>query len=1249
MLLFILQNLQFIKVHVAEVWESTSNTPSGNTAGYFGGGQIGAPVVSSITGIRFSDDTIRSPSATLAAARRNLGGVNTAFKGYWGSGEDASATLVNELDGLVYATETATNPAATFANRTTRFTCSSYKKGYWLRSQVGGVTQHDALDFVTEATSTVGLGFDTVVLAGISCPVAYNPSDAYAEFGDASQPSVEINYKFSMINESTAQAGLSLGFHQDPVGFASFVKGYFAGGQQYNVTLTTAVPTISIDSLDFATLTTATESAILVMVTGNSAGLQSFTKGYVQSGQNIDTFVFASSTVVTMGSALAADRSGAGGVSSTRTPASSTLDASAVTFSYGVSQLEPGAGFGGNVAGYVGGGSPSNGGVVSADIDGILFSTDAVRNPSAALATARNTSAGTNTAFKGYWMDGFASNFGAGVNQIDGIVFATEAANNPAAALSIHGYQGGSSSYSNGYTFGGSVGSSTTIEKFKFLDESTASVTATLSAAAQPRWDVVYRPFEALVLNGSFTTDIFNHDTETRDTSATIGPWANRIFAAAFASTAKGFVAGGENGDPTRLFSIASTNWATRANITESASLSVARERAAALQSFTKGYVADGLGDGSASALTSTEVFTFGTGAVSALGASLTTARMDAVGVSSVSSPASVAESSTATLIPGGTTQTASQTESGTSTATQTAAATFVAAKTETATAADTKTATATFVAAKTESATATATATGVTGGATLTAAQTESGSAQGTQTATANFSVTRTEAGSAQGSQAVQVTFAAFKTESASAQGSQTASANFSATRTEAASAVDTKTVIVTFVASKTETAAPVDTKTSTASFTASKTETATPVDTSSRALVIPVTRTETASPVDTKTATASFTASKTESASAVDTKTVQAAFTASKTESASAVGTQTVTAVFTVTRSEPASALDTKTATAVFTASKTETGSPVDTKTATASFTATRTESASATDLVLQGALVVASQTETGSAQGTQAGIRSANVAQSETGNAQGTQTSQASFSSTRTESASAVDTKTATTSVSVSKSETGNALASQTGQAAFTASRTESSPVTATATATKTLTATKTETGNAVATVTAQAVLNAVKSEAASATDAATAQSMLVAFITQTAIANAVQFAIVSGNGTTVVTRQTPNGREKVMIHKGSTKILTFFMIDSLDHMTGSVGKTVTVSVSKNGGAFASPEGAVTEVGFGWYAIALTANDTNVPGMLTFHAEAPGCDSTDWSDQVIVGDIDNLDQRVSSVSQLVAGLAP
>ena len=85
------------------------------------------------------------------------------------------------------------------------------------------------------------------------------------------------------------------------------------------------------------------------------------------------------------------------------------------------------------------------------------------------------------------------------------------------------------------------------------------------------------------------------------------------------------------------------------------------------------------------------------------------------------------------------------------------------------------------------------------------------------------------------------------------------------------------------------------------------------------------------------------------------------------------------------------------------------------------------------------------------------------------------------------------------------------------------------------------------------------------------------------------------------------------------------------LLFLMVDSADHTTPKTGLSPTVTISKNGAAFGSPAGAVTEVSAGWYKVAGNATDANTLGVLVLHAEAVGADPCDAVYEVVSYDPD------------------
>jgi hypothetical protein len=90
--------------------------------------------------------------------------------------------------------------------------------------------------------------------------------------------------------------------------------------------------------------------------------------------------------------------------------------------------------------------------------------------------------------------------------------------------------------------------------------------------------------------------------------------------------------------------------------------------------------------------------------------------------------------------------------------------------------------------------------------------------------------------------------------------------------------------------------------------------------------------------------------------------------------------------------------------------------------------------------------------------------------------------------------------------------------------------------------------------------------------------------------------------------------------------------SNRVIPFFMVSSTDHIAGKTGLTPTVTISKNGAAFAAPSGAIAEIGSGWYRIAGNATDSNTVGSLLVHATGTGADPYDVTHEVVVYDIDS-----------------
>jgi hypothetical protein len=88
----------------------------------------------------------------------------------------------------------------------------------------------------------------------------------------------------------------------------------------------------------------------------------------------------------------------------------------------------------------------------------------------------------------------------------------------------------------------------------------------------------------------------------------------------------------------------------------------------------------------------------------------------------------------------------------------------------------------------------------------------------------------------------------------------------------------------------------------------------------------------------------------------------------------------------------------------------------------------------------------------------------------------------------------------------------------------------------------------------------------------------------------------------------------------------VEQGAARNVMVFMVDSADHITGKTGLTLTITISKDGAAFASATPTVTARGDGWYSLALTASHTDTLGDLAVHVTATGADPSDLALQVV-----------------------
>ena len=91
--------------------------------------------------------------------------------------------------------------------------------------------------------------------------------------------------------------------------------------------------------------------------------------------------------------------------------------------------------------------------------------------------------------------------------------------------------------------------------------------------------------------------------------------------------------------------------------------------------------------------------------------------------------------------------------------------------------------------------------------------------------------------------------------------------------------------------------------------------------------------------------------------------------------------------------------------------------------------------------------------------------------------------------------------------------------------------------------------------------------------------------------------------------------------------MLLKQSTARNRMIFMVDETDHVTGLAGLTLTITASKNGGAFASITPTVTDRGNGWYNLALTTSHTDTLGDFALHITSTGADPTDALDEVVV----------------------
>lgn len=106
----------------------------------------------------------------------------------------------------------------------------------------------------------------------------------------------------------------------------------------------------------------------------------------------------------------------------------------------------------------------------------------------------------------------------------------------------------------------------------------------------------------------------------------------------------------------------------------------------------------------------------------------------------------------------------------------------------------------------------------------------------------------------------------------------------------------------------------------------------------------------------------------------------------------------------------------------------------------------------------------------------------------------------------------------------------------------------------------------------------------------------------------------------------------------------LQQSTSRVVMLKVFLSSDHVSAATGKTVAITISKNGGAFANPNAGATnatEVSSGWYKVTLDTTDTNTVGDLVVRGTATACDDSEQICQVQSG----IEQTGDSYARLGA----
>jgi hypothetical protein len=255
-----------------------------STKAYYGGGNAGS--YNRIYDLIFSaKETSSLLSATLVTGRVALGTVNSTTRGYWVGGYLPASNLPSsEIDGIIFSSDTITNPAAALSTalfRDTATVCSS-TKGYVCGGTNNTITPNTRklVNYLTYSSETItnlgdalsassqgGAGVNSTTI-GYSALGWVGSSDPLTSAPNAS-PRIE---KVTFATDTIAAFGSNLSVGRMSLSaFNNAQKGVFTGGE----TQFLSGSTTTVEKLVFATETlsvVSTASLFRQYTTGTQSG-----------------------------------------------------------------------------------------------------------------------------------------------------------------------------------------------------------------------------------------------------------------------------------------------------------------------------------------------------------------------------------------------------------------------------------------------------------------------------------------------------------------------------------------------------------------------------------------------------------------------------------------------------------------------------------------------------------------------------------------------------------------------------------------------------------------------------------------------------------------------------------------------------------------------------------------------------------------------------------------------------------------